>query len=497
MTHRTIQIIFILILFIGCEKHLEVEPTDKINTQSYYKTEEDAVGAINAAYAPLQYEGSFKLALWVLGDIMSDDALMGGAGAGDDIATNALENFSTTADNEKAYILWSAHYSGIYYSNVVLDKIPNMDIDEDLKNRIIGEAYFLRATYYFYLAFYFGDVPLYTTVPDPNNLNISRTPAEKVWEQVISDYINAGERLPESYSGDNVGRALKGGAYGMLAKTYLILERWQDCIDACKKVEAISRHRLLPNYADLWNYLSSNNNDEALFDIQHHYYEGGWNGTGNYISEFTAPRYQFIGENRGWGFGVPTVDHVGNTYKTDDTRKNVNIISPGDSIWNLNKEEWYVHQAKYSPYSGYNVKKYLFLEYNGTNASMMFFPLNFHALRYADVLLMHAEALNELNPGSAEAHEYLNQVRRRAFQNNDNDITGLDQLQLREAIYKERRAELFFEGWRWIDLVRTGRVTQVMQDAGKTNFDPEKHTLLPIPQSEIDINPNLTQNPNY
>jgi hypothetical protein len=262
-------------------------------------------------------------------------------------------------------------------------------------------------------------------------------------------------------------------------------------------VEAIEKHYLLENYADLWNYLSSNNNDEVLFDIQHHYYEGGWNGTGNYISEFTAPRYQFIGENRGWGFGVPTVEHVEETYEPGDTRKDANIISPGDSIWNMNKGEWYVHKAEHSPFTGYNVKKYLFLEYNGTNASMMFFPLNFHALRLADVLLMHAEALNELDGGSAKAHELLNQVRRRAFQDTEHDLTGLNQNQLREAIYNERRAELFFEGWRWIDLVRTGRVTNAMVDFGKTNFDPDKHVLLPIPQSEMDINPALKQNPGY
>jgi len=486
-----------IFLLSSCEEYLEIQPTDKVNTQSFYQTEQDAIAAINAAYAPLQYEGSFKKDLWILGDIMTDDAVMGGAGAAEGISTVRLEDFNITPDNEHPYFLWSAHFSGIYYSNVVLDKIPPMDIDEDLKARIMGEAYFLRATYYFYLAVYFGDVPLYTDLPDPNNLNVPRTPVEQVWEQIISDYKEAGERLPEEYSGNDLGRVTKGGAYGMLAKTYLIREQWQDCIDACKKVEEIAKHRLLENYSDLWNYLSSNNNDEVLFGIQHHYYADGWNGTGNYISEFTAPRYKFIGENRGWGFGVPSINHVQETYAPGDTRKEANIISPGDSIWNENEGEWYVHRAENSPFTGYNVKKYLFLDYNGTNASMMFFPLNFHALRLADVLLMHAEALNELQGGSAEAHELVNQVRRRAFQDMDHDLSGLSQQELREAIYGERRAELFFEGWRWIDLVRTGRATQAMRDFGKSNFDPSKHLLMPIPQSEIDINPKLEQNPGY
>jgi len=481
----------------GCEEHLDIKPTDRINTQSFYQTEEDAIAAITAAYAPLQYEGSFKKDLWIIGDIMSDDAVMAGSGAGESVSTVRLEDFNIQPDNEHAYFLWAAHYSGIYYANVVLQKVPEMEIDEKLKQRILGEAYFLRATYYFYLAFYFGDVPLYSTVPDPNNLNVPRTKVEKVWEQVIADYEKAGERLPDQHSGDDVGRAIKGGAYGMLAKTHLILQQWQECIEACKNVEAIEKHRLLENYADLWNYLSSNNNNEVLFDIQHHYYEGGWNGTGNYISEYTAPRYQFIGENRGWGFGAPSIDHVEETYEAGDTRKKANIISPGDSIWNMNKGKWYVHKAEYSPFTGYNVKKYLFLEYNGTNASMMFFPLNFHALRFSDVLLMHAEALNELEGGSTESHELLNKIRRRAFQDMEHDITGLNQAQLREAIYNERRAELFFEGWRWIDLVRTGRATQAMIDFGKTNFDPDKHLLLPVPQSEMDVNPALTQNPGY
>lgn len=496
MNHR---ILFIIIIFlvVGCEEYLEVKPTDRINTQSFYQTEEDAVGAINAAYAPLQYEGSFKRDLWIVGDIMSDDAIVGGAGAGEGISTIRLEDFNIQPDNEHVLAIWAAHYSGIYYANVVLQKIPGMDIDEDLKQRILGEAYFLRATYYFYLAFYYGDVPLYSTVPDPNNLNVARTPVDKVWEQIISDYEKAGELLPVMHTGNDIGRAIKGGAYGMLAKTHLILENWQECIDACQKVQEIPNHFLLQNYSDLWNYLSSNNNAEALFDVQHHYYEGGWNGTGNYISEFTAPRYRFIGDSRGWGFGVPTINHVNEAYESGDTRKQANIISPGDSIWNENRGEWYVHKAEYSPFTGYNVKKYLFLEFNGTNASMMFFPLNFHVLRLADVILMHAEALNEIQGGSAEAHELVNQVRRRAFQNDAHDLNGLSQDQLREAIYKERRAELFFEGWRWIDLVRTGRATQAMSDFGNTNFNPDKHILLPIPQSEMDINPALTQNPGY
>jgi hypothetical protein len=497
MNNRIIIISIIIFIFSGCEDYLEIRPTDRINTQSFYQTEDDAIAAVNAAYAPLQYEGSFKKDLWVFGDIRTDDAIKAGAGAGDGIATSKVENFTLTADNERVYFLWAAHFSGVYYSNVVLQKVSEMDIEANLKERILGEAYFLRATYYFYLALYFGDVPLYSSVPDPNNLHVARTPVEEVWEQIISDYQKAAERLPVEYSGENVGRALRGGAYGMLAKTYLILERWEECVAACEKVEEISRHYLLPNYSDLWNFMSSNNNDEVLFDIQHHYYEGGWNGTGNYISEFTAPRYRFIGENRGWGWGVPSVDHAENAYEPGDTRREANIISPGDSIWNMNENEWYVHKAEYSPFSGYNVKKYLFLEYDGTNASMMFFPLNYHALRLADVLLMHAEALNELEGGSAEAHDLLNQVRRRAFQNEDHDLMGLNQIELREAIYKERRVELFFEGWRWIDLVRTGRVEEVMVDFGKSNFDPEKHTLLPIPQSEMDINPKLIQNPGY
>ncbi len=496
MNYRII-FLFIMLFSVGCEKYLEIKPTDRINTQSFYQTEEDAVAAINAAYAPLQYEGSFKRDLWIIGDIMSDDALVAGAGAGEGISTIRLEDFNIQPDNEHVLALWAAHYSGIYYSNVVLEKIPDMDIDEDLKQRILGEAYFLRATYYFYLAFYYGDVPLYSTVPDPNDLNVARTPVEKVWDQIISDYEKAGELLPVQHTGDDLGRALKGGAYGMLAKTHLILKNWQQCIDACQKVQEIPNHFLLENYADLWNYMSSNNNAEVLFDVQHHYYEGGWNGTGNYISEFTAPRYRFIGDSRGWGLGVPTVNHVNETYEPGDTRKQANIISPGDSIWNENEGEWYVHKAEYSPFTGYNVKKYLFLEYNGTNASMMFFPLNFHVLRLADVLLMHAEALNEIQGGSAEAHELVNQVRRRAFQDEAYDLNGLGQDQLRQAIYKERRAELFFEGWRWIDLLRTNRASQALEDVGNTNFNPDKHILLPIPQSEMDINPALTQNPGY
>jgi starch-binding outer membrane protein, SusD/RagB family len=314
MNHK---ILFIIIMFLaaGCDDYLEIKPTDRINTQSFYQTEEDAVGAINAAYAPLQYEGSFKRDLWILGDIMSDDALMAGAGAGEGISTIRLEDFNIQPDNEHVLALWAAHYSGIYYSNVVLQKIPDMDIDEELKQRILGEAYFLRATYYFYLAFYYGDVPLYSTVPDPTNLNVARTPVAKVWEQIISDYQKAGELLPVMHTGNDLGRAIKGGAYGMLAKTHLILENWQECIDACLKVQEIPNHFLLQNYADQWNTLSSNNNAEALFDIQHHYYEGGWNGTGNYISEFTAPRYRFIGDSRGWGFGVPTINHVNETYE--------------------------------------------------------------------------------------------------------------------------------------------------------------------------------------
>ncbi|MFC4263603.1 RagB/SusD family nutrient uptake outer membrane protein [Ferruginibacter yonginensis] len=505
MTHiflkRLITLLVVVILFTQCKKSLlEIDPTIPIVTvDNYYKTESDAINAVNATYTPLSaiYSG----AAWHLGDIMSDDADLGGGGGGDGAETAELDNFSLTSFNPIVNIMWAQCYYGVLRANLVIERVPQVPVmTPAIRTRSIGEGKFLRALYYFHLVRLFGDVPLYTTaITVAEASTIARSPRAAVYNQIIADLKDAETLLPNTYGANDKGRATAGAAKGLLANVYLTLG---DKTNAATKAKEVIDNKALYGY-DLWTDYADNfkleneNGKESVFEVQYRADGGTFTiyGVGTCINTFYGPRSQGIVPEGGYGFTVPTRNFVDQYEKTGpaystiiDKRRNRSIWIPGDTY------NAYTQPASLigSP-NGFNVRKYFVPVENTTgDAGQWRSALNVPIMRYAEILLIYAEAA-----GPALGKPAADLIRARAGL--AALPTGLSDAQWLAAIYKERRLELGFEMHRWYDLLRhpdPNYFVTVMQAAGKTNC-AQKHRFMPIPQGERDKNPNLTQNTGY
>jgi hypothetical protein len=485
-------IILIAAMFfsVACSNNfLDKAPLDTINTANFFQTKEDAIAAINGAYQPLQWPKLYNMRMWTT-DIMAGNSIVGAGGGTDGIETQDEANFVTTTDNPGVLDLWRGPAPGILRCNIVLQKVPDMNIDKDLKNRIIGEAKFLRGLYYFILVRFFGDVPLITVPQEPgDDLRPKRTDKAKVYEQIIADLTDAEQLLPprSDYSGNDVGRASKGAAAGLLAKVYLTLGEWDKVVSLANEVESLG-YALNPNYADNFD-VNNKNSVESLFEIQYtaNAGEGFWDNKNqaSWLSTFTGPRNSNMVAG-GWGWNQPTQEFV-DSYEPGDLRKDVTILYDGCPQF-----DGMDYDPGYSN-TGYNLRKFLVTKSIAPTYDSS--PMDFPVLRYADVLLMKAEALNNLGKTS-EAEAPLNEVRARAGLP---AVTGLSQADFKAKVLHERRMELAFEGQRWFDLIRVDNGDyglNFLHSIGKVNAT-SKFLLLPIPQKEIDANPNLTQNPGY
>jgi starch-binding outer membrane protein, SusD/RagB family len=493
-----IPVISVALSLAGCSKFLDKKPLDSVNSSNFWQTEDDAIAAINGAYQPLQWPKLYNLRMWTT-DIWAGNSLVGAGGGTDGIETQDIANFVTATDNAAALDIWRGPAPGILRCNLVLQNVPAMSIPESVKNRLLGEAQFLRAHYYFILVQLFGDVPLITEPQKPSDdLRPARTPKAKVYELIIDDLTKAISNLPprSQYSGSDIGRASKGAAIGMLMKVYLTLGNYQKVVDLYPQLNGLG-YALNANYSDNFNP-ATKNSAESLFEVQ---YFGKtsfsfWDNENqaSWVSTFTGPRNSdFVGGGYGWNH--PTQEFV-NAYEAGDARKDKTVLYAGCPDF-----DGKVYKSSFSS-TGYNVRK--FLVPKSVSPDYDTNPANWPVLRLADVLLIYAEALNELNRGAeAQAPSSgingggpLNRVRNRAGLT---DITGLNQAALRQKILHERRMELAFEGHRWFDLVRVNNGQyglDFLHSIGKTNA-AAKHLLLPIPQKERDANPNLSQNKDY
>ncbi len=484
-------IIALSFAFVQCsDDFLDKTQPDTINTGNYPTNANELVTLVNGAYQPLQWPKLYNLRMWTT-DIFAGNSIVGAGGGEDGIETTNLSNFVTNSSNEGVLDLWRGPWPGILRTNIVLSVAPGLDIEEDIKNRSMGEAYFLRAHYYFILVRFFGDVPLITEPQNSNSdLYPSRTAANMVYAQIISDLENAVALLPvkQEYPDADKGRASKGSAIGMLAKVHLTLGNWQEVVDLTTDLEGMG-YSLNENYADNFRTDTENSN-ESLFEVQYVANAGYdfWSNENqsSWTSPFMGPRSSGLVAGA-YGWNQPTQEFV-NNYEEGDLRKDVTILYEGGPEFD---------GQQYSPswsFTGYNVRK--FLVPVSVSPSFDNSPLNFPVLRYSDVLLMKAEALNELGQTTL-AETPLNEVRNRAGL--DDVTSGLSQADFRNAVIKERRVELAFEGQRWFDLIRVNNGQyglDFLHSIGKTNAD-QHHLLLPIPQIERDRNPNLTQNPGY
>ena len=468
--------LFALSLSSCKDQFLDLSPIAQANSNTFYKTASDIIIALNGAYGALQFNGQYGQ-YYIFAEVPSDDTTPVLSGSVTD--QDEFDKFYLRTTNPFLAARWSDGYRGIYRTNTVIGRIGGVTMDETLKKRLTGEAQFLRALMYFNLVRAFGDVPLVLKeIIDPSEgYEYSRAPVAEVYTQIIKDLTDAEGVLPERYTGADVGRVTRGAAKSLLGKVYLTQRRYAEAAAKLKEVIDANTYDLLPNYADLFRPANKNNR-ESVFEVQ---YKKGSIGEGSNFSNVYAPENSgnAVIQFGGGGNNRPTPD-LEAAYEAGDPRRSLSFASS------------YVNAA------GNKVDYYFIRKYADTPTTNGDAEDNFYVLRYADVLLMYAEALNETGKPD-EALPFLNRVRRRVGLA---DKTALSQADARLSIEQERRVELAFEGHRWFDLVRTGRALPVLQAKAasigiKANLT-ESNLVFPIPQSQIDINPTkIDQNAGY
>ena len=495
MKKNIVNTLLILILFVsitGCKKYITKNVVGQYPESEFYKTQEQAVLAINSAYQPLAFTTPNNNRLWVFGDVASDDAAKGG-NPGDQADIEFIDQFNVNSTNGNLASMWALLYDGITRCNLVLSKVPPIQMDKDLQTRILAEAKFLRSYYYFELINIFGDVPIILEPLGPDQLQIAQSTEQQIFETVIEpDLTDAAANLPVSYGGANVGRATSGGATALLAKAYLFESKWDKAASTAAKIVNSNVYDLMPVYSQNFNQ-KFKNNKESVFEIQH--LTGQNPKLGNELNQFFAPQI-----DGGYYFNAPTQNFV------DEFEKTVaGIVDPRlDYTVGRDTMPWFnnrIFDKTWSPSTGYLTKKHQQPLSEVTNKSDG--NLNYIAIRYADVLLWYAEALNE-SGHSADALIPLNSVRKRAresylydslqvgYPNIPDgllpDVISTNQSELRRAIQHERRVELGFEFHRYFDMIRWGKdyATQALSDKPNFNYELNKH--FPIPQIERDRN---------
>lgn len=541
----------LVVLGLGsCSDWLKEPTPGQTNLADYYTTWQAALENVNAAYTPLawEYQGTYY-AEWFIGDIVSDDALKGGQYIQSDMAdVYDMENWKTQTDNELLLQYYRAKYQGIQRCNLVLERVPGMDpelFDEEeyqcvdgLQERIIGEAYFLRAFYYFQLVRVYGGVPLVL-----NNLLTDadwqqpRATADAVYDQIVADLTEANKRLwlrsDSRFADTDMGRATKGAAQAMLLKVNLYRHQYEEARAWGDSIILSNEYSLETNYADNW-LLEKENGVESVFEIQYmedpssDYGEGNGFSRGTFTQILTRSRSQdpMFGSNAGWGFNKPT-HNLYDEYEEGDPRRDVTIWDATGHMTNESEEIYCGTPYCSRKYAWYTTDA----DGNVTGANTLAHasrgPLNYKLIRYADVLLMYAEAcVGAHGAGQAmSAEAALEMVRARARANADDPSTALPQYpnytisingteikpNLQQAIRHERRVELAMEGHRWFDICRWGgfddQGVKAHMDAyaatesqeardEMADFVAGKHELFPIPEEERMLNP-MEQNPGY
>ncbi len=483
----------LVIMAQGCSKSFIDVPLEGAQpSEQFWRNADDAAKAVNAMYAYLRAWPQVGFASVAIESLGSDDAEKGSS-TGDASYLNDFDNFtvgpSSANSSGQVYDFWKGQYLEINYCNQVLDNVPNIEMDANLKDRYLAEAKFLRALSYFRLVRAFGDVPLRLTIPkDAAEFNIPRTPKADVYAAIEKDLTEAAATLPQTYGPADVGRATKGAALALHAKVSMYQKKWDQVLALTNQVMTMS-YDLFPDYEKQFR-IQNENSIESIFEVQASLIPDNKEASNSQYSQIQGIRG--MSPSMGWGFNVPTSD-LADFYEPNDPRRDATIvfrgeITPqGDAIPTIGDNPRY-NQKSYVPQS--------LMVAGFTEGSQQ----NFRVLRFAEVLLMNAEAANEMGgANTTQALASLNRVRERARGANPltvlPPVTVTDQGALRTAIWNERRAELAMERDRYFDVIRQGRAEALF---GPKGWKANKNEVWPIPQAEIDISAGvLTQNTGY
>lgn len=478
---------FSLLVFSCTDDFVHVTPQYSIDSENYFNSSDDYYMALVASYDILQS----TYANVILGEIASDNTLCGGENPTDVIGWQQVDDMIHTPNNSNLHDIWKWMFAGVQRTNYFMEFKDNIDFEG--KQEMIGEVKFLRAYYYFELVKWFGPIPL--KIDERFKLgdetSIPRFSVAEVYAQIEADLKSAIEVLPEVP--EQIGRATKGAAQSLLGKAYLYQDKFQEAADVLNEVITSGQYTLASDYNSIFE-MEGENGPGSVFEVQYTDIEGAGFGClqcseGNVAVGFSGVRgYTGPLFTSGFSFNVPVQKAV-DEFEAGDYRKAttiLDIVAWADSTG-----------AEYTTgneHTGYFNRKYLPRkrsadaqgDLNLTN------PNNYRSIRYADVLLMAAEAYNRGNISDNIAQEYLNMVRRRAFGTSDRDVL-LTGAALTDAIYHERNVELMGEGHRFFDLVRTQRAADNIE-----GFVKGKNEIFPIPIQEIEFsNGNWNQNPNY
>ncbi|MEO9209949.1 MAG: RagB/SusD family nutrient uptake outer membrane protein [Ginsengibacter sp.] len=498
----------VLTVLLSCKKYLDKPPYGVLTEENFYKNPNQLLQGLTDVYNYLGSE-DFETPLFVLGNIVTDDSEKGGGDINDFAAVYELSHFRAVASNSVCLQLWSICYKGIFNANIIIEKADKVeDMNPELVKRVRSEAKFLRGLYYFNLATAFGGVPLILNTLSPNEANAQRATFDETWDQIEKDFGEAAIGLPikSEYLAEDLGRATRGAANAMLAKAQLMRQKYSEAESSLAKVVTSNQYSLIDDFGKVFT-TAYENGAESVFEIQHKNTRSsdGSEGTG-------LNRYCWSRKNGGWGFDCPTKD-LRDAFEPGDPRLiytytfTGDIFDPGDLTDNTE-----------SPTGYQNRKVYLSTSERADPINDQGYNIRY--LRYADVLLLYAEVLNE-NGKSSDALTYLNMVRDRARNTNPTDprrayqtinitvnlpkVTTTNKDELRDIIWHERRVELALEYNRKYDLVRQKRYGEVMRtyainsgtDKGSL-FNDSYSYLVPIPAEEIDRSKNsINQNPGY
>ena len=493
----------------GCERELDIQNPNQATIELFWQSAEDAEKGVNAIYSTFHREGPSRW-LPMLHTVRSDVGYS--ASPWSDLA-NALDKFIQPDYNfGPVATVWQGNYVGIFRANQVLENVPAIEMNEELKQRLLGEAYFLRAFFYYHLASLWGNVPIILDPSTPEDVPPTSS-REEVWAQVEQDLIAAAAMLPAVYDDPaDLGRATRGAANALLAKTFMQQNKYEQAEEPLEWLvegPGAAIYGLIEDYRD--NFLvTTENNRESVFEIQ--YAENPTETTdddiatpnhnfGTSIAQFYAPRPIGWSDAQAHRWVVHEFQEEETVNGERDPRLPVTFLFDSTDV--RGPQFTMVYGQPFNTRIARNERNDVwfrkFLNDHWKNEEGYRSPNNWRFIRYSDVLLMYAETLNALGR-TDEAYQYVDRVRQRVNLPALSDVKpGLSQDQFLEQIKHERLLELTGEGHRWNDLLRWGDLGAELaeRDPAFANFEEGKHELLPIPQRDLDINPNLVQNPRW
>lgn len=478
----------LLTLILNSCSTLDEKPESFLVSEQFYQNESQATASVTGLYRKL-YESGQALynSLFQIGVEMATDDYEAGPRARN-AHVRAISGLTHDSSNDRMEQLWKQSYDGINASNIAIDKIALIDatkINETIRKRLINEAKFLRALHYFNLVRWFGPVPLVlheTTSLSPESLAVEKSAEADVYQQIIADLKDA-ESLPKTteYSAADVGRATSGAAKSLLSKVYLTQKDWDNAILKSKDVIDHEGYDLFDDFADVFS-VAKKNGKEHIFSAQ---FKGNAGYQGNSLASRSAPA-DVPGINGDYADALHVAGGLYESFSDNDTRKAVTFVTKITSP--VNGQLYTLSPPQFHKYYDESV-------IGSQSQSSKNLPI----IRYAEVLLIYAEALNEKNGPVDQAYWAMDKVRQRAHIPKLKDISPtLNPDQFREAVFQERRKELVFEYQRWFDLARRGPAyyVSVLKAAGKTMAAP-RHVHFPTPQRELSLNPKLKQHPDW